>query len=175
MPLIKIFIPIWFTVFLFSCSESPQVSDKQNDSFTGTTQRIEKKAEQQGSSVLIAVRTGSHSGYDRIVFEFNATLPSYEVDYISRPYHQCGSGEEVTMQGAEIVQVRFSVAQAHDDAGRATIGKVSVPPGFAMKEVRLVCDFEGEVTFLIGMKGKIQYRVDEMKNPARMVLDIQRN
>ena len=174
MRCVKIFIPLLFTIFVYFCSGSQKESGEQ-DSFVGTTQPIENIAESQGSSVLIAVRTGTHPRYDRNVFEFDSSIPSYRVEYIARPYHQCGSGEEVTMQGAEILQVRFSVAQAHGEAGHATVGKVSVPPSSKMEEVRLVCDFEGEVTFLVGMKDKIPYKVSEMQNPARLVLDIQRN
>jgi hypothetical protein len=171
---IKIFVLFLFTIFFYCCSGSQKERDKQNSAFVGTTQRTEKKVEPQGSSVVMAVRTGNHPQYDRIVFEFDSTIPSYRVEYIARPYHQCGSGEEVTLGGVEILEVSFSVAQAHDEAGHATLGKLSVPPSSQMEEIRIVCDFEGEVTFLIGMKGKIPYRVSGMKNPERLVLDIQR-
>ena len=40
----------------------------------------------QAGTYLTAVRTGEHSGYDRVVFQFSGTLPGYTVERVQAVY-----------------------------------------------------------------------------------------
>ena len=56
------------------------------------------------------VRAARHEGYDRVVFAFRNVLPGYDVRYIDRPVTADGSGDEVAVDGAYVVQVRMESA-----------------------------------------------------------------
>jgi hypothetical protein len=145
------------------------------EQFHGTVAPTEKilPPPATGSSVLTSVRASAHEGWDRIVFEFAQQVPSFRVEYIQRPFLQCGSGEEVQIKGAHLLQVSFSVAQGHDENGHPTVKPVSIESLLMIEEMRLVCDFEGEVTFLLGVRQKKPYRILLLESPSRLALDIQ--
>jgi hypothetical protein len=42
-----------------------------------------------------------------------------------------------------------------------------------VKEIELSCDFEGEVSWVLGLSARKPYRVHELSDPARLVIDIQ--
>ena len=109
----------------------------------------------QGSSAVAVVATEvtatGEECKDLVTFIFEgAALPAYDIRYVENPTH-CASGEPLTITGDAILQVRFNGAQAHDDAGNGTVDPREFAPNLtSVKEVKLVCDFEGELTFLIG-------------------------
>lgn len=128
-----------------------------------------------GTVILRQVRTGDQPTFDRVVFEFEgAKLPDYDVKYVRSPVH-CGSGLPVEVDGSVYLQVRFTPAQAHDEAGASTVPflqrKVRLP---VVKEVRAICDFEADVTWVVGLAARKEYRVMELEGPPRLVIDIER-
>lgn len=135
----------------------------------------EPPREMPGSVVLRGVRTGDQQTFDRVVFEFEGPkLPERDVKYVERPIH-CGSGLPVKMDGRAFLQVRLSPAQAHNEAGAPTVTplqrKVRLP---VIREIRETCDFEGEVTWVVGLAGRKEFRIMELEEPARLVIDIER-
>jgi hypothetical protein len=128
-----------------------------------------------GIVVLRDVRTGDQQTFDRVVFEMEGPkLPNHDVKYVQRPVH-CGSGLPVQVDGSAFLQVRLSPAQAHTEAGAPTVAtlqrKVRLP---VIKEIRATCDFEGEVVWVIGLSARKEYRIHELAEPARLVIDIER-
>ena len=101
----------------------------------------------QGIPVLEDVRVGAHpedGGWDRIVFEFQSDLPGGRIEYV-RSVAQCGSGMPVQLRGNAILQVKLDAAQAHNEAGQATIRANQLQgPGGAILEARQTCDFEAD-------------------------------
>lgn len=125
--------------------------------------------------VLRDVRIAAHEGFDRIVFEFDSDgLPQWHVDYIDPPVVQCGSGQAMPVAGAAWLQVRFNGANAHTEAGEATSGPLRRSPDLAsVREVVRTCDFEAEVSWVVGMAGlRSAYRSVVLEDPARLVIDI---
>lgn len=123
---------------------------------------------------LTGVRTGRHEGYDRIVFDFSGALPGSEsVQYVAR-VTQDGSGAPVQLNGQAFLKVVFSVAEAHDGSGALSIpqGRRFDPGLTTVKEVALAGDFEGYVSFGLGLAGKVGFRVFELSNPSRVVVDV---
>lgn len=123
---------------------------------------------------LVAVRSGRHARADRLVFEFNtAGLPAWHVEYVDRPVRDCGSGEPVPVAGDGWLQIRFSGAQAHTDIGKPTSGpqRRALPLRVARELVR-TCDFEGEVTWVVGVGSPNPYAVRSMAKPSRLVVEI---
>lgn len=124
--------------------------------------------------VLRAVRTGAQPGADRVVFEFDAaTLPAWQVEYVERPVHDCGSGDAVPVGGQAWLQVRFTGAQAHTDKGASTGGPrrraLALP---LARELVRTCDFEGEVTWVVGVARPNAYTATALSAPYRLVIDI---
>ncbi len=123
---------------------------------------------------LSGVRTGRQEGYDRIVFDFSGALPGSEsVQYVAQ-VTQDGSGAPVALNGQAFLKVVFSVAEAHDGRGALSIpqGRRFDPGLSTVKEVALAGDFEGYVTFGLGLAGKVGFRVFELSNPSRVVIDV---
>ena len=128
-----------------------------------------------GSAVLRDVRTGDQATFDRVVFEFEGTtLPDAEIKVVERPI-QCGSGLPVQVAGKVYLQVRLTPAQAHTEEGKPTLTnrgrKLSLP---ILREVRQICDFEGEVTWILGLAERREHTTMELEGPTRLVIDIPR-
>ncbi len=143
--------------------------------FEGTAGVTEKKnAGIKGVARMSEVRAAKHSNYDRIVFEFAGDeMPTYHLEYIDKPVRQCGSGNTVLLAGDGWLEVRFSDAQAHDGSGNATIKDRERSPNLPIvKDLKITCDFESEVTWVMGVARPNKYRVLELKNPIRLAVDI---
>ncbi|RKH67743.1 hypothetical protein D7X96_18810 [Corallococcus interemptor] len=139
------------------------------------TATVQKPRNEPPSITLRSVRTGTHADYDRTVFEFEGPrLPGYQLGYVKAPVQQCGSGDDVKMPGEAVLEVRFTLARAHDDQGQATVAQRSLKPALpSVLALERVCDFEGEVTWVLGTARRAPFRVLELSNPTRLVLDVQ--
>lgn len=147
------------------------------EDFRGTARATEKKNLNVKESVVAGhVRSARHDGFDRVVFEFVAEqLPTYRIEYIDKPVRACGSGDVVRFAGDAWLSVRFTGAQAHGPEGDATIpvkDRTQSPNLAVVKDLKMICDFEGEVEWVMGSASPNKYRVLELKNPARLVVDI---
>ncbi|MCH7811248.1 MAG: hypothetical protein IH958_01305 [Chloroflexi bacterium] len=123
--------------------------------------------------LLADVRTGLHQGFDRVVFEYDGGLPGYHVEYVSSPIAQCGSGMEEAVVGNAFLEVRMTPAAAHDDAGTPTFGPQELLPGLpSILEVQSICDFEGQVTWVLGLTEQADFNVVNLTGPFRVVVDV---
>ncbi|CAN5584841.1 hypothetical protein BH24ACI2_BH24ACI2_09440 [soil metagenome] len=142
--------------------------------FAGTAGITDKKNDIKSVAVLKEVRAARHGNYDRVVFEFEgAELPGYHIEYIDKPVRACGSGNVVPLEGDGWLEIRFYPAQAHDESGQPTIKNREQNPNFQIiKEMKSICDFEADVTWVLGVSSPNEYRVLELKNPTRLAVDI---
>jgi len=147
----------------------------QDTNFVGTMAPVER-AIRPGTPprVLRAVAAASAPGYDRVVFEFAAdTVPGYHVEYTTKPVRRCGSGDSVAVAGAGRLVVRFEPAQAHDERGNPTAAARERTLGLpAVTDLKLICDFEGQVEWVLGVTMAGPYRVLDSAGPGRVVVDI---
>lgn len=149
----------------------------QDTAFGGTTAPVRRVRAARPQSAEVLRSAGSASagpGYDRVVFEFTGdSVPGYVVEYATRPAQRCGSGDPVSVAGAGRLVVRFEPARAHDNQGHPSLTAreytLDLP---AVTEMKLICDFEGQVEWLLGVSATAQYRVTELTGPARLVLDV---
>ena len=124
--------------------------------------------------MLRAVRSGKQPGADRLVFEFEgAGLPGWQAEYVDSPVRACGSGDPVPVSGAAWLQVRFNGARAHTDQGKPAGG----PPRRALaqpvaRELVRTCDFEGEVTWVVGVARPAHFTAKPLSAPSRLVIDL---
>jgi hypothetical protein len=120
---------------------------------------------------LVAVRTLRQDGYDRVEFTFREAVPGYRVRYVSRVTDQ--GGRRLPVPGQAFVSVAFQPARAHDAGGEPTFGEATLTPGYArLRQVRFAGDFEGRVAFGLGVAGRDGFRVAELRDPARIAVDI---
>jgi hypothetical protein len=128
----------------------------------------------QKSATLREVRAARNEGFDRVVFQFDGdALPGYQVEYLDTPAIRCGSGDPTEIAGAGRLQVRLQPAQAHDENGQPTVASRERTAALPLlQELKQTCDFEGEVTWVLGVKQPHAYRVLELHAPARIVVDV---
>jgi hypothetical protein len=101
-------------------------------------------------------------------------VPGYELEYIDSPVIKCGSGDPTAVAGQGWLQVRLTPAQAHTDGGQVTVTAREQKPALpVLQELELTCDFEGEVTWVLGNAKPNKYRVMELREPTRLVVDVQ--
>lgn len=127
--------------------------------------------------VLRGFRVAGQNGFDRLVLDFgDGPLPGWRVAYVERPVQQCGSGEVTQVAGQAWLLVRLRTAQAHDDAGAPTVRQRDVSLGLpVMRQLAMTCDFEGDVEVVLGLASRNPYRVMELANPSRLVVDVRQN
>lgn len=124
---------------------------------------------------LLRIRSAQHpdEGYDRITFDFEGTLPGYDVRYVAEAIAD-GSGEPVEVPGRRLLQIRFTPAQAHNDAGTESVTPRSKTLNYPMMEAYAITgDFEGVVTVVIGLDDVVGFRIGELPGtPGRIYLDV---
>lgn len=140
-----------------------------------TTNMVEATHDVTDAPLLTDVRVVPNEGFDRVVLEFiDEEFPSYRIGYVDAPVLQCGSGDPVTIAGEALLLVRLQPANAHDEQGESTIDDRSVASALpVLREVTLTCDFEAHVEWVLGVASVNPFRVMELAEPARLVIDVQ--
>jgi hypothetical protein len=119
-----------------------------------------------------AVRMAAQSGYDRFVLDLGQSpLQQYEVrTQATSRFTLDPKGEVVTLGGARGLLIVLRNASNHDSFS----GAADVMAGLsAIREARLVGDFEGVVSWGLGVDGPGFVRVLTLTNPSRLVVDVQ--
>ena len=128
--------------------------------------------------LLTAVRVDHQPGFDRVVFELSGATPGYGVRYIQPPIRADASGEIVPVAGNAFVQVRLEDASTVDLSGgtpRTTYGGPNRVRGSTNDVIEVVKagDFEGVLTWVIGVRTRTPFRVTTLSGPPRVVVDLQ--
>ena len=152
----------------------PEPGETESAEFKGTAGVTEKKRADIAPVLLKAVRTGHHASFDRVVFEFEGNaLPGYLIEYVDKPIRDCGQGAVVPISGTGFLMIQLQPANAHTEAGQPSVQNRQQSPGLpVLKELKLICDFEAQVQWISGLSSPNRYRVLELTDPARLVVDI---
>ena len=141
--------------------------------------RVEREVAQ--SARLVGIRSAHHAdeaaeggiSYDRLVLEFSTDLPGYTAEYVDELLGP-GSGAPFPLRGQALFEVVLNPAAAHDDEGQPTLRTPSSGGGHpAIVSYEMTGDFEGYVHIGIGLDDVVGFRVIELANPARLVIDFQ--
>jgi hypothetical protein len=128
------------------------------------------------AALLLDIRTGEHAGFDRITFEFDGVgLPGYDVRYADPPIMYDPRGEPMEIDGTAFIVVRMEPAAGHDpDTGDETyFGPLELKPSLpSLLEAERVGDFEGVLSWALGLSGEVDFRVTALENPPRLVIDV---
>jgi hypothetical protein len=135
------------------------------------TRPVERDRPARPAPELVSVSTSERNGYDRVVFTFEGSLPGYQVRYV--PQVTDAGGRRLPLAGAAFLEVAFEPARAHGPDGRPTFPDGTLTPGSAaLRQVRFAGDFEGRVSFGLGVATRGGFRVSEHRNPARVAVDV---
>lgn len=124
---------------------------------------------------LLAVRVGQHDGFERVVFEFDGAVPGYRVEYVER-LTEDPSDRPVQLPGTPL-RVIISPASGVD-LGAGTYTQVYKGPneiagtGGVVRQLKSAGDFEGVLTWGIGLDQRRPFKVSTLPNPTRVIVDI---
>jgi len=141
----------------FACTPSVSIA--------GTTDRAQ----------ITDVRVGKHTGYDRVVFEFDGGIPQTTIDAVLPPFYQDPSGLELTVSGSAFLKLTLNGGTKVSPAGGVTYsGSNDFKPGFdQLVELVEAGDFEAISTWYLGVDPGGCIRVLTLAAPSRLVIDIQ--
>jgi hypothetical protein len=128
-------------------------------------------------SYLTAVRTGKHGGYDRVVFQFSGGLPAVTTERVATVYAD-PRGTPVSLAGKSRLHVVFRGASANcpQPAHRTWTGPSVLTPRYPqLLMIRAAGDFEGYLSFGIGLAARGGYHVSRLAGPDRVVIDFTRS
>jgi AMIN domain len=124
---------------------------------------------------LTAIQVGEQAAYDQAVFQFATGIPHYSISYVSAIV-QNPNGTPVPLPGRSFLRVTFDPAR---EASNLPIGPSSYPgPGTispyfpTLLQISAAGNFEGHLSFGLGLSGRARYQVYTLTNPDRVVIDI---
>lgn len=121
---------------------------------------------------VLALRSGRHAGFDRIVVDLHGGPPSYIVAF--RRSLVGASGQPSALTGKALLLIRLSPAAAHTAAGKSSFDGLQPHP-LPLPTVRgyaLIEDNEGTVSLGLALDRLATFRVFELSSPTRLVIDV---
>jgi hypothetical protein len=142
-----------------------------------STRPVVVRAANKATALLTHVRAARHEGYDRIVFEFANALGGYDVRYVQPPVRQDGSGAAVRVNGTALLRIRMENALDADltkpSAPRTYTGPQRFDPGTPeIAELVRTGGFEAVLTWVAGLRDRVDFRVSALRSPPRIVVDV---
>jgi hypothetical protein len=123
-----------------------------------------------GTANLTSVRVSEQAGYDRFVLQFDSKVPTYTVKRQAKPvFNSGGSGQTVTLSGTA-----GALVQVHSATGLTTYSgsrDITHANFLVLNEAKLVEDFEGYLSWGLGLSRPSCLRTFTLSNPPRLVID----
>jgi hypothetical protein len=123
-----------------------------------------------GSANVTLVRVNEQAGYDRFVLQFDGRVPAFTVKRQAKSaFTTGGSGQPVLLSGSAgaLVQIH-SATQAGTYSGPTDLAH---PEYAVLVEARLTGDFEGYVSWGLGLSRPACLRAFTLNDPPRLVVD----
>ena len=127
----------------------------------------------QAGTYLTSVSTGQHNGYDRVVFQFSGGRPVVTASRVATVYAD-PKGTPVPLAGQSYLRVIFRGASGvcPPSAQRTWTGPSVLTPYYQqLLTVSAAGDFEGYLSFGIGLAARGSYHVSTLAGPDRVVID----
>jgi hypothetical protein len=123
-----------------------------------------------GTANVTGVRVAEQAGYDRFVLQFDSKVPQYTVKRQTKPIFKSGaSGQTLTLSGTAGALVQVHSATESGTYTGAT--DLSHPEFQVLNEARLTEDFEGYVSWGMGLSKPVCMRAFTLSDPPRLVVD----
>ena len=125
-----------------------------------------------GVANTIAARVAEQLTYDRFVLQFDPIVPTYSVKRQAKPVFPLGaSGQTVSLAGTAGILVTVHSANGTTTfTGERDILHTEYK---VLKEARQTQDFEGYVSWGLGISQPVCIRAFTLDNPARLIVDLQ--
>jgi hypothetical protein len=123
-----------------------------------------------GVANAVTARVAEQIGYDRFVLQFDSAVPSYTVKRQATPKFSSGaSGQTITLSGTSGVLVSVQSATG----ANTFTGPIDFTHGeyLVLKEARQTQDFEGHLSWGLGLGKPACLRTFTLIDPARLVVD----
>lgn len=109
------------------------------------------------------------------MFEFSDRVPGYKVAYATKPILNT-EGREVQVGGTAALVVRMEAASGFNQttAQQTYTGPKQLQPSGTQAVVDLaqVEDFEAVLSWAVGVKSQVGFRVSALASPPRLVIDL---
>jgi hypothetical protein len=127
---------------------------------------------------LTGVGVSAQAGYDQVVFEFAGQVPGATVSVVSAPIVADASGQVVPVAGTAFVQITLKPSSGVDltapGAPRTYTGPTRIAlHGASIVEVVQTGDFEGVLTWVVGLTTAVPFTTVTAAAPARLAVDFQ--
>jgi hypothetical protein len=124
-----------------------------------------------GQAELYGAAAGCHTTFDRFVIRARFATPGYDVRYVSQVFED-GSGDPVSLLGSKRLRVFVRDARGHTEGGTNLLPRVITPRCSNLLQVKNAGDFEGLVTYGLGLRRRTGFRVFRLTGPTRIVIDV---
>ncbi len=162
-----------------STTDISTTSTSPDQPLTGAATTPTSVAPQSGpKAFLTAVRADTHPGYDRLVLEFEGPAPGYNAKYLTGPLQNDDTGAHIPVDGSSVLKLSMASA-ASVDVGVTLRETYTGPKRFkpagtpVLAEVVQVSDFEGTLTWAVGLRQEAPFKVQTLSSPSRVVVDFQ--
>jgi hypothetical protein len=118
-----------------------------------------------------SVQAACHPGYDRFVVRARSGRPGYGVRAVSRIVAD-PSGNPVPLLGSRRIRVVLHDTRGHTASGANLLRRTLTPRCPNLRQVKVVGDFEGVVTFGLGLARQTGFRIFRLRAPTRVVVDV---
>jgi hypothetical protein len=123
------------------------------------------------------VRTGTHDGYDRVVFEFAEGLPEASLERAEPPFTHDASGAPIEVAGESFLRLIMRNGTKQTEEGTSSYdGPTDFETGYpALVQLTEGGDFEAQSTWYFGLTAESCVRVLTLTDDgtARLVIDIE--
>jgi hypothetical protein len=124
-----------------------------------------------GQAELFGAATGCHSTFDRFVIRGRLATPGYDVRYVSKIVAD-GSGQTISLLGTKRNRVVIRPARGHTSGGANLLPSTLTPKCSNLRQVKKAGDFEGVVSYGLGLSRRTGFRVFRLTGPTRVVIDV---
>lgn len=159
-----------------SLSVAAQIEDKGK--FDTWTKDFARAHHLSAVTHLRQVRASRQKNFDRVEFEFDSAVPNYLIHYLTSRFYTDDDEQRRRIRIAgnaflqiEMFQIPYDERQDEfaQRKGFAPVGKLRMP---SLREIEDKGLFEGSYIFLLGRSSRNVFRVTELSNPARLVVDL---
>jgi hypothetical protein len=120
---------------------------------------------------VVSIRAAHHPGYDRLVFQMTSLPTQRSVRYVTQVLSD-PKGSAVTVAGKYFAVLRLFPARAHNDVGTFTTPARVATLLPNLREVVRIGDFEGVLSYALGLQQQVPLHVFTLTSPPRVVVDI---
>lgn len=120
----------------------------------------------------IEVRTGAHACFDRVVVEFgDGAVPGHRVGYADDPIPLGETDDQFVELAGDanlVIEIAAPMGPVDEPWGQRSIRPENVTH---VEELYLTRNFEGLMTWVVGVDERRSFRVTVLDAPARLVID----